>query len=293
MQKLRVEDLALFCQVVEQGSLSAAARRHGTSLSSVSRRLRELERHFGSQLLERTTRNLAITDAGQALYQRSTQVLLELESLGEQIREDQEPAGVVRLLVPSLLPELTFGSLGEFLDAHPKLHLEWETNDQPDAEAFGYDIVVRVAPLPSSSLIARRLGALRGQLAATPKYIATHGKPNRLSDLAAHRCLRFRGQQPQKSWELLDRSGQLHHPELGPGFEARSSRLLQAALFQGVGVGLTEQRIVDHGVAAGKLVRLLPSYHSQEFVLYALYPEASRKLRRVQVVVDWLASHFA
>ncbi len=291
MRDLQIDELAAFRQVVDSGSLSAAARELGTSVSSVSRKLARLEARLEVRLIERSTRRLSVTDEGRVLYAGAGRVLDDLEALGESVHADRAVRGEVRLVVPTLLTHLTFEALPTFLDDNPQLALEWLPTDRPSAAVgTGYDIVVQVGHPGDTALIARRLGVISGRLAAAPSYVARHGRPARLTELADHLCLRFRGERQQTTWELVDRYGELHRPRVTGTFESPSSDVLYAALLAGAGIGVLGEPLLEREIERGRLVAVLPTYHMVDFELYALYPPTRRRVKRVRVVLDWLAA---
>ncbi|MEZ4226059.1 MAG: LysR family transcriptional regulator [Polyangiaceae bacterium] len=295
MSPLSTEDLALFAVVIDAGSLTAAARQLGTSLSSVSRRLAELEERLGCRLIERSTRRLAPTAAGRALYERGSPILADVKALEDELRgEPNATAGTVRVVMPTLLGELVLHSLPELLERFGGLELEWVEDDQPDPGlGTDVDLTIKVGLPSDTAMVARKIASIRGRLAAAPSYVARAGKPKRIEELARHACLRFRGEQLLDRWTLIDRAGRAHEVQVSGPFCSSSSDALKRALEGGVGIGLVAEQVLERRAALGLLTPILPSYRFEDYPLFAIYSPARRQVRRVEIVLDWLKSAIA
>ncbi|MFK7986422.1 MAG: LysR family transcriptional regulator [Sandaracinaceae bacterium] len=290
LQEPQVEDLRALVAIAQQGSLSAAARQLGVSLSTVSRQLQRLERTTGLAIADRSTRRVVLTSEGETLVGRARPILDALDALSEFARAEQGASGCVRVVAPTLLASHVFSSLGRLLDAHPALSILWSPGDAPTPDTIASaDLVLQVGPpTEQAAMIAVRLGGLVGRLAAAPAYVEVHGSPARLAELSRHRVLRFRGPRPQTHVDLTDRFGETQSVPVIGAFESGHSESLRAALYAGVGVGFIVEHELHRAVEEGSLVPVLPSYRTEVGDLYALYPPSRRRLRRLQVVLAWL-----
>ena len=186
------EELHVFAAVVETGSFTAAADRLDIAKSAVSRRVSALEERLGVQLLRRTTRRQTLTDAGRALYERSTRILADLEEVESAVsQEHDEVSGLLRVALP-----LSFGvsqmcaPIARFGEQHPRIRFDLDLNDRRiDLVEEGIDVAVRIGQLPDSSLVARKLFEVRTVICGSPDYFAAHGMPKTPEDLLQHDCL--------------------------------------------------------------------------------------------------------
>jgi DNA-binding transcriptional LysR family regulator len=192
----RIEAMSTLLAVVRTGSLSAASRQLGTPLATVSRRISELEAHLRTRLLDRSTRRVTLTDAGEAYAAACRQILEQLEEAERAASgEYRAPRGELTVTAPMVFGRLHVAPVAtEFLDAHPDIALQLRLSDRVlDLQEERVDIGVRIGPLPDSSLIARRAGVVRRAIAASPDYLARRGTPETLADLTNHDCLEFAG----------------------------------------------------------------------------------------------------
>ena len=292
----RLADLRTFARIVDAGSLAAAARTLRLSTNAVSRRLMKLEDDLGVRLAHRTTRALALTDEGRALYGRATRVIAELDAAEQELHPSGDPiAGVVRLVIPpaAATPSL-LAVMRTLLDGHPRLHLQLQiANLGLDQLAHGADLVLHVGAIPQTSIVARRIATVTWWLAAAPAYLDRHGRPRRPGDLASHRCLRFLGERPQDAWQLLDRAGRMVVVPVRGNFESDDSRVLGDATYAALGIGVRPQAEVIAAVEAGRLERVLPGYVFDRIVLHALLPPGRLRVPRVAALVEALSTTLA
>ena len=197
-----IEDLRTFVEVADAGGVSPAARRLGVAKSIVSRRLGRLEAELGVQLLARTTRGAALTEAGQVFRDHAARACAEVDLARETLLPEGELRGRLRIAAP-----LTFGpthfatALADMGRRHPQLHIHTYYSDRfVDLVAEGFDCSIRVGYLPDSSLVARCVGPIHGKLVASPDYIAAHGAPTMPDEIGAHEAL----MQGTESWQFLD-----------------------------------------------------------------------------------------
>ncbi|GAA3029957.1 LysR family transcriptional regulator [Actinokineospora globicatena] len=280
-------DVAVFVRVVEAGSFSAAARAMWMPKSSVSRRVARLENRLGVRLLHRTTRSLALTDAGRAYHARVSVALAELDSAAGAAADSREaPRGVVRLAARpdvgvEVLPEL----VAAFLTRYPEVRVEVELSVSADLVEGGFDLALRAGPGGRGST---RLQDTRFRLYASPVYLARKGIPQRPTDLADHSCLRF-GDADQ--WLLHGPRGEVQVPVTGP-LAADDLSFVRRAAVAGVGIALLPDPAVAPSVRAGLLTSVLPDHHAEGQPLHLVVPSDRHLPSRVAVLRDFLLANF-
>ena len=295
----RIEDLQLFKQIVDSGSLSAAARALGLGKNAVSRRLAELERRMGVVLLSRTTRSLSPTPEGLAVYDGAAAILREVSALEGRLGRERPLSGQLRLLVPTLTLEVDLlVSLRRALEASPELRVHVDVADEAvDPVRGGYDAVLCVGPPPTSTPIARRLGTLTPVLATSEHYARRCGLPETPEALAEHECLLWIARTRQRTWTLIDEAGNEVTVPVGGRFESRDSRVLHRALVAGLGVGIRPSYELLPGSRTDSLgevlVRVLPGHTLPAMPLSVLSPRGVHQLPRVRMLVDLLEQIFS
>ncbi len=279
-----LDELRVFVQIVESGSMAQAARALGQPTSTVSRRLQLLEERLGTRLLYRTTRSLSLAEHGRVVLARARRILAEAEELESSLEQaDEGVSGLVRIGVPSVLSRELLTHLTPLLGEHAGLRLAISVHDRlvnPVTE--GLDLVVMGGGLDDSSLVSRRIGQVRLVLAASVPYLERRGRPRRPSDLARHDTLHFLSDPPATTWTLYDRGGTPHDVPIVVRVEASNGRALVDAIEAGIGIGTVSRRYLR---TASHLVRVLPSYTFRPFPLHAVYPTAGRRSARLRVVV--------
>jgi DNA-binding transcriptional LysR family regulator len=288
--------MKMFVAVVEAGSISGAADRLEVAKSAVSRRLADLEARLGAQLLHRTTRRLSLTDSGRAFYERALRILADLEEAEQAVSQAH---GAIRGRLKVALP-LSFGLLhlasliNEFMTLHPEVEFHLDFNDrQIDLMQEGFDLAIRIAKLPDSSLIARKLAPIRHALCASPDYLARHGTPARASDLARHAGLVYSNLANPGLWAYLDPDGQAGSVQVPVRLRANNGDFLCRAAIAGQGVILHPTFYLYDAIRAGDLVPLLTDHAWPELNAYAVYPPTRHLSRRVRAFVDFLGEQLA
>ena len=292
----RLEDIQAFMRVVEAGSISAAAERLGIAKSAVSRRLSDLEKHLGVQLLRRTTRRLNLTDTGRGFYDRCQRILADLEEAEAAVSEAHGTLqGRLRVAAP-----LSFGvrhlgpAIAEFMQRHPQVQFDLDFNDrQVDLLAEDIDVAIRIARLEDSSLIARRLWTSRLVLCASPGYLREHGTPATPAELATHQGLVYSNAPDPTLLLLHGADGQEHRVRLQERLRSNSGDFLCQAAVAGAGLLLSPSFIVYEALRRGELVTVLPDCTHEELNAYALYPQTRHLSQRVRAFVDFLAERYA
>lgn len=281
-----LEELRVFAQIVESGSLTAAARALGMPANTVSRRLAALEERLDSQLLYRTTRSMSLTEKGHTLLGRARRILDEVQATEVALKRETEGlSGVVRISVPSLLTHDMLDALSGLLQSEPGLRLLIRVNDvavNPVAE--GLDVVIMGGGQSNSSLIARKLVDVKPVLAASQAYLERRGTPTSPQDLLAHDTLRFTGA-PGSSWVLTDPGGKEHVVPIDCRLEADDGRTLMDAIVLGLGIAFTSVRILR---SDPRLVQVLPDHRIGSFPVFAIYPTSRQRSPALLAVVDAL-----
>ena len=276
--------------VADAGGVSGAARRLGLPKSIVSRRLSRLEGELGAQLLTRTTRGAALTEAGATFREHAARVVAEFEAA----RDSLSPAGELRGLLRIAAP-LSFGTthlaplISEFAKRHPRLQITTAYGDRfVDLVKEGFDVAIRLGWLPDSSLVARRIGPVTGRLVATPDYVKTHGAPATLDDIAKHQAL----MQGTEIWRVRDGDQVIAlHPQ--GRFKADHGQALLTAVLAGLGIAMLPDFLIDEHIASGALITLLPQYPMPEAGLYVVRPPGDHPSRKVRVFTDMLVERLA
>lgn len=286
---MEIEDLRTFVEVADAGGVSPTARRLGIAKSIVSRRLIRLEEDLGIQLLARTTRGAAVTEAGATFREHAARICAEMDAARETIFPTGDLRGRLRIAAP-----LTFGPthlapvLADLARQHPALQVHACYSDRYiDMVAEGFDCAIRLGYLADSSLVARRVAPMRGSLVASPDYLREHGEPQTPNDLLEHEALL----QGTESWRFVDGDKTITiHPQ--GRFKADNGVAIAAAALAGLGIaGLPDFLVADH-IASGALVRVLTSYPLPEAGLYVVRPPASHPARKIRVLTDLLLERF-
>ena len=288
--------LSVFAKVVEQGSFARAADRLEMSTSAVSRHVAELEAHLATRLLNRTTRRLSLTEAGQAFYERCVQLLADLEEAEEAVTAATiVPRGTLKLTC-----SVSFGvrhlapAIAEFARRHPQLRFDVELSDRmADIVDEGFDLAIRIGVIGSRSLIARKIGVSQLVLCAAPSYLAQHPAPRTPADLASHACLSYEYSPERNVWRFRDGKGQPHEVRIAGPAQANNGQMLCALAVAGMGVHLEPDFIVAPDVRAGRLVTLLSGYAPPSIEIYAAYPSRRHLSMKVRAFVDFLLARFA
>jgi DNA-binding transcriptional LysR family regulator len=283
-----------FVAVVDSGGFSAAARGSGRSKALMSKYVAELEEELGARLLNRTTRQLSMTEAGEAAYEQAQDILLRVGRLRDEIETTSATArGRLRISAPRTFGdgELSRGIM-EFLPLYPDIRLELTLEDRfVDLVLEGYDAAIRVSALADSSLIARKLASFRVVVCATPDLIASHGRPEHPSELSDLPCLVDTNVQFRANWQFHDGATRISVPVKGR-VEANSPHAIAAAARAGLGFCRVPSLIVNQDVASGRLVTLLDDYEPQELGIFIVYPHRERMPVKLRVFIDHLVAWF-
>ena len=285
-------DIAVFVQVVESGSFTAAAERLSLSKSVVSKYLTRLENRLGARLLNRTTRRLSLTEVGQAFYERSRRGLQEIDAAQAEVsRLQAAPRGTLRLNTPMSFGILHIApALADFLSRYPELSVDMNLDDrQVDVIEEGFDVSVRISELPDSSLVARRLGPCRHAVVASPAYLAQQGIPRTPNDLRAHNILTYRYQESALDWHFRSPAGKAVSVTVAGSVRMNNSLALREALLSGLGITRTPTFVAGQAIRQGQLINLLDGYETLQLSIYLVYPQRRYLAPKVRAFVDFMA----
>ena len=289
---LDLSDLRVFARIVDQGSLSAAARALRAPKSTVSRSLARLEEHVGQVLVERTGRQARLTDAGRLLLPHALRLLDDAEEAEAALGAFAGlPRGDLRINAPYVFSQhLVAPMLPAFLARHPEVRVILEVTDRPiDIRGEEADVVIRVGQLADSSLIARKLLEIEMWLCASPGYLARAGHPDDPSDLDRHALLTWVDR--LTSWDLRHADGRAARVEVPPRTVVPEPAALRAVLTGGAGIGRLPDFVAREAVVSGDLVRLLPAWSGDVIPAHALYPSHRSLSAKVRVFIDALVVH--
>lgn len=282
-------DLEIFARVVSTGSMSMAGRALGLSPAVVSKRIKRLEDRLGTRLLQRTTRQISLTEAGQGFYDRVLAILAGLEEAEAYISgRSAQMHGTLKISAPTSFGRMHIAPhLKGFMDAHPDLAISLMLTDEfTDIVGAGFDLAIRIAELTDSSLVARRLASVRRVLCASPEYVAAHGTPEHIDDLKHHICLPAHN---NDSWRLEGPNGALTLRPEGT-LITNSSEVIREAVIAGLGIALRSTWDIGSELRAGRLVQVLPTYEgSRNVALSAVYPSRQFLPAKVRLFIDYLA----
>jgi DNA-binding transcriptional LysR family regulator len=276
---LDLNDIAVFVQVVRHGSFAEAARRLGLPSNTVSRRVQQLEAQLGTRLMQRSTRKLTLTSAGQAFHERCAGAVDGLVEAGQElITGNREPSGLVRVAATAdFFDFFPMEWVAEFLAAHPLVRVDFVLSDaKADLIAEQIDIAFRGGALPDSGYVGRKLMSARTDgMVASPGYIAARGAPATLQDLVNHDCVSSPHPSGRTVWRLAGPDGVEEEVQVTGRFTGNTAQALRKAALAGLGVALLPPTMARLDLEAGRLVRVMPQYHRTGQGLSVLYP--SRK----------------
>lgn len=284
----RLLEAEVFVRAVEDGSLTAAAKRLGMTTSYASKLITRLEERLGAQLLIRTTRKLTLTETGRGYFERCNEVIHSLEQAEQIASDQQQPRGTLRVTLPNAFGVLfIMGVIAEFKTRYPALTLELVFLDrQVDLMNEGFDVGLRIGDLADERLIARRLAGIDRIVLASPDYLARAGTPGEPEDLAAHQCLTYAHHAVPGRWHMRGPRGDVA-VDVSGGMVANHGSMLVEAAVHGLGVVFVPVLLAAAELRAGRLRRVLPAWRWPMGV-FAVYPPTPRVPARTRVLVDFL-----
>ncbi len=287
----RFAELRAFAAVIEAGGFSSAAREMGQSRSSVNRLVIALEARLGVQLLNRTTRSVAPTSTGRAVYDRARQLLDDLDEMEHAVGASRtEAVGRLRISAPLSFGDLDFASLvASFLKQHDRLEIELHLESRlVDPVAEGYDVVIRIAePDEETNLVDHRILLLEYLLCASPAYLAARGTPQTARDLREHAVLDMGSFSINPSWTLTGPEGTISVP-VHPVLMANTLDALLSAACAGLGIAILPEYAVRSDLAANRLCPVLPDHTLPARMLQVICPPARHLSTKVSVFIDFV-----
>jgi DNA-binding transcriptional LysR family regulator len=289
------EGLAIFAKVVELQSFAGAAAELTLSKATVSKAVTRLEQRLGARLFNRTSRRLALTDTGQKLSARAARLLADGEAVeNEALAQSVAPRGLVRLAVP-----MTFGIkevapiLPEFLEKYPDVTIDLHLSDaMVDLIGDGFDAGLRIASLPDSSLIARRLCAMPRYTVASAAYLERHGRPTHPMHLAQHRCFGYAYLSTPDVWHYTNAKGEQASVRPGGPLRVNNGEALMPALLAGLGIADLPDFIVGDAIASGEVEVILEGWKQTESAVHLVMPSGGPRPARVEALADFVTRHF-
>lgn len=273
---LDLNDIAMFVQVVRSGSFAEAARRTGVPPNTVSRRMQQLEAQLGTRLMQRSTRKLALTDAGRAFHDRCAGAVDGIFDAGRELKTgSQEPSGLVRVAAPAdFFDFFPMAWVADFLAAHPRVRLDFVLSDAPaDLIAEQIDVAFRGGVLRDSGYVGRQLlGGRSDGMVASPAYLAARGAPALLQALADHDCINSAHPSGRTTWRLRGPDGEEEEVQVTGRISGNTAQALRKAALAGLGIALLPQALAMRDVQDGLLVPVLPQYRRTSRGLSVLYP---------------------
>jgi DNA-binding transcriptional LysR family regulator len=279
--------------VVEAEGYSAAARRIGRSKALLSKYVRELEDELSTLLINRTTRQFSLTEAGHAYYGRVVEILRDIDDLQDSVRQNSgDISGRIRLTAPRTLADSFLGQcMIDFAVANPEIILDVTLDDRfVDLVEEGFDMAIRIADLTDSALIAKRLGSFSMSVYAAPSLLERVGRPESPAALSRLPCVVDTNHRTRNVWNFLDAKGERYSVAVRPVIEANSPEVMRRAAVSGIGFAFVPDVFAAEDAAAGRIVAVfskeVPNHHG----IYAVYPHRRYLPQRVRTFVDFLAS---
>jgi DNA-binding transcriptional LysR family regulator len=284
-----------FIDVVEAEGFSAAGRKIGRSKALLSKYVRELEDELGALLLNRTTRQFSLTEAGHTYYRRASEIIREVDNLADAVRESSgDVRGRIKLSAPRTFADAPIGqSIIDFAKDHPEIVLDIQLDDRfVDLVEEGFDLAIRITRMESSSLIARRLSPFTIRLCASPDAIAQYGAVERPQDLAQKPCIIDTNGRWLSNWPFVDDSGELSTVSVNGRIEVNSPIAARAAAVSGLGWAIIPDFIAQPDIDSGRLVAVLDDRLPRGGGIFAVYPHRRYLPAKVRVFVDYLVQWF-
>ena len=290
-----VSELAFFSQLVRLGSLAATARELNLTPPAVSKRLAQLEQRLGVRLLNRTTRQFSLTEAGHTYYKRASEIVREVDSLADTVRESSgDVKGRIKLTAPRTLADAEIGqSLIDFAVEYPDISLDIHLDDRfVDLVEEGFDMAIRITRMEDSSLIARRLCDFSITFCASPAYLERYGAPRSPEDLTKLPCIIDTNGRWYSNWPFQRANGEMFNIPVSGPIEVNSPLATRAAAISGLGIAPLPDFIAADALRDGRLVSVLEDWVPKGGGVFAVYPHRRYLPAKVRVLVDFLAKWF-
>jgi DNA-binding transcriptional LysR family regulator len=294
-----MQPMRIFVAVVQNGSLSSAGRQLGLSPASVSRHIGALEESLGCRLVNRTSRKLTLTEAGELYYAKVGEILQQIAEANDSVAQLQaKPRGLLRVHSRVLVGHLhVVPVLPEFLARYPEVTVDLlMSNRVVDVVEQNIDVDIRIGKLVDSSLVARKLSASERFVCASPRYLDSHPPIAAPADLSAHNCLTYHINVGRAIWRFLDGAGALQEIPVNGNFTSDNGYALLGATLAGVGIALMPDWAVRDHLADGTLRRILPAHRASHIEfdngIYAVFQKSRHMSAKVRAFIDYLAAAF-
>jgi DNA-binding transcriptional LysR family regulator len=284
-----------YIEVVEAEGFSAAARRIGRSKALLSKYVRELEDELGALLINRTTRQFSLTEAGHSYFARASELVKEIDSLAESVRETAgDVRGRIKLTAPRTFADAPIGrSLIDFAVAHPEIMLDIRLDDRfVDLVEEGFDLAIRITRLEDSSMIARRLAPFAIAICGSPELIERVGLPTKPADLSKMPCVIDTNSRWLANWPFVGEDGQMTSVTVSGRLEVNSPLATRNAACAGLGFAGLPDFIAEPELKSGRLVAVLREFTPQGGGIFAVYPHRRYLPAKIRVLVDYLVQWF-
>ncbi|HWA12783.1 MAG TPA: LysR family transcriptional regulator [Burkholderiales bacterium] len=290
----RLMAMEVFVRIVETGSFSAVAREMGMTQPTVSKQLTALEKKLRTRLLNRSTRQLSLTEAGSAYYESSKRII-------DTVREAEGNLGILQTQLTGVLRVNSSIGLGQtylgplllkFQDAHPGLSLDLSYADRfVDLVEEGIDVAIRIGKLNDSTLAARRIGSSQRCVIASPAYLEKHGRPRVPADLVNHNCLLYAYLSTGNEWTFQGPGGEIRVKVSG-NFRANNGEAIRQAVFANLGIAVSPDWLIQHELEQGRLVAILEDFAPPPAEINAVYPSARHVSAKVRAFTEFVRTEF-
>ncbi len=285
------DGMVLFCAVVDQTSFSAAAKLLGHTPSHVSKEIQRLETRLGTRLLNRTTRRISLTEAGQIYYDNARRLVEDAGAVQDRLHAlGDRPFGELRMSVPVIFAQSCLHHwLPEFLERYPEVSLQIDISERrADLVGEAIDLAVRIGTLPESDLIARELFRTPGVMIASPAYLARHGTPQVPEDLAGHSLIDFSFHQTTQHWDFYLPDGGTTRVPVSPRVRCNAAETEKMLALLGVGITRLPELACREELVQGSLVSLLEDYQRPPSGVHVLYPSKENMPSKTRAMIDFL-----
>lgn len=285
------DGMVLFCSVVEQQSLSAAARMLGHTPSHVSKEISRLETRLGARLLNRTTRRISLTEAGQIYYDNAHRIVEDAQAVEDRLMSlGDRPFGELRMSVPVVFAHGCLNDwLPEFLDRHPDVTLNLDVSERhADMVGEGIDLLVRIGALPPSDLIARELFKSRGVTVAAPEYLKRKGSPRHPIDLAEHELIDFSLHRRTQGWAYVMPDGSEMSVPIAPRICCNDAQTEKALVLAGQGIARLPLIACETEIREGRLTVLMADHEQPPLGVHAVYPSRANLPAKTRAMINFL-----
>lgn len=290
-----MQSMAVFRRVAEAGSFSSVARETSMSQSSVSKHIASLEERLGTKLLNRSTRQLNLTESGTEYYHYCVRILNDFQEAEASVGKGKIlPTGTLRISSTTPFGKVfVLPCLNKFLQAYPDIDIDYIMEDRYiDLVKEGIDLAIRVGPLEDSSLIARKIGSSKRVLVASPQYLLDHGFPKTPADLQQHNCLLYSQLKSPREWFFNSAQFGEETVKVNGRLRASSNEAMVEAALNGIGIAsMCEWHVRDY-IKRGKLTMLLPRYQLTPYDINVVYPERKFVPQKVKCLIEHLRESF-